>query len=96
MVAIKPSILTAALAGAFSALAWPWLWPYFNDPAPSATVWLVGGSLAFIALPAHALVVGMGRSPVPGGNGVDSALLKRIAAWLAAAGATAVLMAVWR
>ena len=93
---ITPTYLTAALAGAFSALAWPWLWPYLNDPAPSATLWLVGGSLAFIGFPAHALVVGMGHSQAPSGKGVDSALLKRIAAWLAAAGSMAAVMAIWR
>ena len=93
---VHPTNLTAALAGTFSALAWPWLWPFFNDPAPSSTLWLVGGSLLFIAFPAHALVVGLGRNPVPGGQGIDGALLKRIAAWLAAAGTTAVVMAIWR
>ena len=93
---IHPTNLTAALAGTCSALAWPWLWPFFNDPALSSTLWRVGASLLFIAFPAHALVVALGRNPVQGGQGMDGALLKRIAAWLAAAGTTAVVMAIRR
>lgn len=82
---ITPTPLTAAIAGAVSAAAWPQLWPLLKDSQPSSTTWLVLGTLIFIALPAHALVVGFRREAAPAGQAVDQALLKRIGAWLASA-----------
>lgn len=78
-VKITPTPVSAALAGAFSALVMPALWPRLADE----TTWLVLAFLLVVALPAHALVVGMGRHQT--GAGVDVPLLKRISAWLAAA-----------
>jgi hypothetical protein len=89
---ITPTVPTAALAGIFSAAAWPLLWPLFKDPAASSSLWLVAGTLLFIALPAHAFVVGFSRSEVPAGRAIDGPLLKRVVAWLVAAGVTAALM----
>ena len=47
-------------------------------------------TLLVVALPAHAFVVGFTRARTPSARTVDTALLKRIGAWLAsAAGITA-------
>ena len=90
---ITPTVFTAAIAGIFSAAAWPLLWPLTQAPDASGSVGLVVGTLLFIALPAHALVIGFGRSAMPSGRAIDNGLLKRIGAWLAAAGITAAAMA---
>lgn len=77
---ITPSLTTAALAGLFSAVAMPMLWARFaNDSA-----WLTIAFLLVVALPAHAFVVGFGHRPEPGAARLDTALLKRVAAWLGA------------
>lgn len=89
------SPLTAALAGAFSALAWPWLWDRFGATGGAFDVGLVAGTVLLIALPAHACVLGFQR-PAPGAaGGVDAALLKRAAAWVAAALVTVGLSALF-
>ena len=85
---ITATPLTAALAGIFSAIVWPRLWPMFGDSGSSGSVGLVVATLLVIALPAHAFVVGFGRRQAGAGRTLDTALLKRVAAWLAAAGAT--------
>ena len=90
---ITPTSLTAALAGVIAALAWPWLWARFGGPGESGSFELVVATLLLIALPAHALVVGFGRSASSQGRTVDTALLKRIGAWLAAAVITAAVTA---
>ena len=82
---ITPTPLTAAIAGAISAAAWPQLWPLLKDTSSSSTTWLVLGTLVFIALPAHAGVVGFQRAAAPAGPGIDRALLVRVGAWLASA-----------
>ena len=91
VVNIRPSLLTAALAGVLAALAWPYLWSRFGGAAASGTTELVVGTLLVIAVPAHAFVVGMGPSGSAEGRGVDLGLLKRIGAWLAAACAVTLL-----
>ena len=85
---ITATPLTAALAGLFSALVWPRLWPMFGDSGSSSSVGLVVATLVVIALPAHAFVVGFGRRQAAQAGTLDTALLKRIGAWLAAAGVT--------
>lgn len=57
---------------------------------------LILAFLVAVALPAHAFVVGLGRSQVPDARTLDTALLKRIGAWLAAAAATVVVAGVLR
>lgn len=89
------SPLTAALAGAFSALAWPWLWNRFGATGGSFDMGLVAGTLLLIALPAHACVLGFQRPASAAGGGVDAALLTRAAAWVAAALVTVGLNALW-
>jgi hypothetical protein len=90
---ITATPLTAALAGAFSALCWPYLWPLLASTAPSSGMWLVLGTVVCIALPAHAFVVGFGRSAAADPRTLDTALFKRIGAWLAAALVTAAAVA---
>jgi hypothetical protein len=83
-VQIRPTSLTAALAGAFAAVAWPFLVDRFGGVGSGASLELVLATIFVIALPAHAFVVGFSRQPQGPGAGVDRALLKRVAAWLAA------------
>jgi hypothetical protein len=49
--------------------------------------------LLVVALPAHAFVVGFGRTQAPSARSLDTALLKRIGAWLAAAAGVTVIRA---
>lgn len=86
---ITPTPLTAALAGCLSASSWPLLWPLFNDPSATASMWPILGMLLLVALPAHAFVFGFGGSPTQQSGSVDMGLLKRIGAWLSAAILTA-------
>ncbi len=93
---ISPTPLTAALAGGFSALVWPMLWSRFGNSASAAGIELVVATLLVIALPAHAFVVGFSPPPTAGARTGDITLLKRIAAWLGAAVAMIVVVAVIR
>ncbi len=77
------------LAGVFSAVLWPLLFARFSNLPSGGTVEVVILTLLVIALPAHAFVVGFGRSPTASARTLDTALLKRIAAWLSAAALTA-------
>lgn len=82
---ITPTPVTAALAGLFSAMAWPWLWSTHGG-ASGSTVELVVGTLLLIGLPAHVFVVGLKpANQAPGSRSIDKPLLLRIGAWLAAA-----------
>lgn len=93
---ITPTPITAALAGLFSALVLPFVWSRFGGSASSGSVELIVAFLLAVALPAHAFVMGFGRSQVPNPRTLDTALLKRIGAWLAAAAATVVIGDVFR
>lgn len=90
---IQPTPLTAALAGVFSALAWPVLWTRYGDTAVSGGIELILGTLLLVALPAHAFVVGFARSQPADGRKVDTALVRRVGSWLAASAVT--LAAAW-
>jgi hypothetical protein len=85
---LTPTPLTAALAGVFSALAWPLLWSRFGGEQSPGTFEVVIITLLVIALPAHAFVVGFGPRQATGAGKLDTAVLKRVGAWLAAAGVT--------
>ena len=88
---VSPTLETAALAGVFSAVAFPLLWSRFVGAGSTGTMEAVFITLLVIALPAHAFVVGMGpRTPVAART-VDTVLLKRVGAWLAAAGITVLI-----
>jgi hypothetical protein len=82
---IRPTPLTAAIAGAVAAVVWPLLWAKFGGAASKGSFELIIATLLVIALPAHAFVVGFGPQQVTPGRILDTALLKRVGAWLAAA-----------
>ncbi len=87
---IRPTLLTAVLAGVIAALAWPFIWSKWGGTATEGSFELIIATLLVIALPAHAFVVGFTRAQALSERTVDTALLKRIGAWLAsAAGITA-------
>jgi hypothetical protein len=94
-VKIKPTPVTAALAGVFSAIAWPALWAKFGDSASSGSVELIIGTLLVLALPAHALVLGFQRQATDART-LDTALLKRIGSWLVAGAVTVALASAFR
>ncbi|WP_395701558.1 hypothetical protein [Aquabacterium sp.] len=93
---ITPTPLTAALAGIGTALAWPFVWSRFGGAGTDGGVALIVAALLVFALPAHAFVIGFGPAQRGSERGLDRALLKRIGAWLAAAAATALLLAAIR
>lgn len=79
------------LAGLVSALAWPFLWARWGGAAAGGSIEFIAAMLVVVVLPAHAFVVGFTRSHDPSVRAVDTALLKRIGAWVASAvGVTAV------
>lgn len=78
---IKPTPVTAALAGIASALLMTVVWPRLGD---DSVVWMLAFVLV-IALPVHVFVVGFGRGRL---SSADPALLARVAVWLVAALAT--------
>jgi hypothetical protein len=89
----KATPVSAFLAGNFSAITWPFLWPLFHDASPSASLWLVVGVLGLIAVPAHVFVLGLNRTPADRARGLDLPLLKRIGAWLVGGGLGALVLA---
>ena len=95
-VKITPTPLTAALAGVVAALAWPLIWSAFGGSTHGGTMELVVATLAVVALPAHVFVVGISRPSSADARSIDTALLKRVGVWLAAAGATAAVSALVR
>jgi hypothetical protein len=80
--------ITAALAGIFSAVAWPPLWARYGDPGASGSVELILATLLVVALPAHAFVLGFNRSQAADARTLDTALLRRIGCWVVAGGVT--------
>ena len=93
LVNIRPTPFTAAIAGVFAAIAWPFVWAKFGGPATAGGFELIVATLLVIALPAHAFVVGFGHPQAASARTLDTALLKRIGAWLAAAAGTTALRA---
>ena len=81
MVKLTPTPITAALAGIFTGIVMPILWARFSNDSTS----LVVAFLLVVALPAHAFVVGFSRAQAASTRTVDTALLKRVGAWLLAA-----------
>ena len=86
---IVPTPVTAALAGVFSAIFWPILWNKFGGAGAAGSIELIVGTLLIIALPAHAFVVGFGRSL--SARAVDKPMIERAGMWLLAAIVTALL-----
>jgi hypothetical protein len=95
-VSVTPTPLTAALAGIFSGLTWPVIWPFVTGTDASATLWLVLATIGLVAVPAHAFVLGFQRGEAAGARSLDVALLARIGAWLAGGVVTALLVAAVR
>jgi len=93
---VTPTPLTAALAGLFSALVGPLLWSTFGDTTSAGSVEQILVTLLVVAFPAHAFVVGFSGSQSSVARTVDTALLKRIAAWLGAAAVTSAIGAAFR
>jgi hypothetical protein len=84
-VKLKSTPITAALAGAFAGIVMPIIWLRLaND-----SMGLVIAFLVVVALPAHAFVVGFVRNQGDEVRTVDTALLKRVGAWLVSAVVTA-------
>jgi hypothetical protein len=77
---ITPTIATATLAGALAGFVMPMLW---SRLATDSTL-LVVAFLLVVALPAHAFVAGFGWQHKAGST-LDTALLKRVGAWLLSA-----------
>jgi hypothetical protein len=84
-VKLKSTPITAALAGAFAGIVMPIIWLRLANDSMS----LVIAFLVVVALPAHAFVVGFGRNQGAEVRTVDTALLKRVGAWLVSAVVTA-------
>ncbi len=80
--------VTAAAAGAFSAVAWPVLWSRFGGSGAVFDVGLIVGTLLLVALPAHAFVLGFSREGRAAPGTFDPGLMKRAGAWIVAAMAT--------
>lgn len=89
---ITPTPVTAALAGVFSALVLPLLRTWFGGDTGLSLPFLFALILT-VAAPAHALVIGFrnGLTESPSPRTLDTALLKRIGAWIAAAAVVTLL-----
>ena len=92
---IIPTPITAALAGLFSAFVLPFLWAHFGGSGSADSIGLVVAFLLVVALPAHAFVLGFGRQ-VSDARTLDTALLKRVGAWLVAVAATVAVAELFR
>ena len=84
---LEPTPINAALAGAFTGIVMPILWSRFGTD----TLSLVVTFMLVVALPAHAFVVGFSRKEAVHARTLDTALLKRVGAWLGAAGIAMVI-----
>ena len=73
--------ITAALAGAVAGVVMPVLWSRLATESTS----LVVAFLLVVAVPAHAFVVNFGQNQTTNASMVDTALLKRVGAWLLSA-----------
>ena len=78
---ITPTPITAAIAGLLAGLVMPLLWSRLGGESLA----LVAAFLLVVALPAHAFVVGFSRGESAASRTLDTALLKRVGAWLSAA-----------
>jgi hypothetical protein len=85
---IRPTPVTAALAGIFAAIVMPLLWSRLGNSSMGSIV----AFLLVVALPAHAFVVGFSRNLAANPRTLDTALLKRVGIWLFSAIVTVVIM----
>lgn len=89
---MKPTPISAALAGVFAGIVMPVLWPHLATNSTG----LVVAFLLVVALPAHAFVVGLAREQTANPRTLDTALLKRVGAWLLSAAVTAAMARAYR
>ena len=83
--------ITAAVAGAVAGVVMPVIWSRLATESTS----LIVAFLLVVAVPAHAFVVGFGPNQATNARTVDTALLKRVGAWLlSAVVASAIVQAV--
>ncbi len=82
---LAPTPVTAALAGAFSALALPAASRWLAASGSDAGTGFVLAFLLLVALPAHAGVLGLRRPEGTPARAVDKPLLVRVGCWLGAA-----------
>jgi hypothetical protein len=85
---LAPTLVTAALAGVFSGVMWPLIWPL-------SSLWLMLGTVVLVVLPAHAFVVGFRRQQGVRPGAIDAALLRRLAAWIACAAIASLVVSGW-
>ncbi len=85
---LTPTPITAVIAGLFAGIVMPLVWPRLGDE----TLNWVFAFLLVIALPMHVLVVGFNQPRDAGQGGLNRALIKRVAIWLASAVAALALM----
>lgn len=81
---LGPNPVSAALAGAFSAVALP-LFSRWQAADNGGGMAFVFGFLLLVALPAHVGVLGLRRAEGQAPRAVDKPLLLRVLAWLGAA-----------
>lgn len=91
---LTPTPVTAALAGAFSAIALPAFQRWTGASGDFGADHVIG-FLLLVALPAHAGVLGLVRAGTPGARRVDRPLLTRGLVWLGAAVAVSLLARAW-
>ncbi|CAN7360440.1 hypothetical protein LJR168_002124 [Pseudoxanthomonas sp. LjRoot168] len=85
---LTPTPITAVIAGLFAGIVMPLVWPRLGDE----TLNWVFAFLLVVALPMHVLVVGFNQPRDAGQGGLNRALVKRVAIWLASAVAALALM----
>ena len=83
-----PTLVTAALAGVFSGVMWPLIWPL-------SSLWLMLGTVVLVVVPAHAFVVGFKRQQGVRPGAIDAALLTRVGAWIGCAAIASLLVSGW-
>lgn len=88
---LNPTPFTAAVAGAFSAVALPAASRWLGTDA-DVNLGYVVAFLLLVALPAHAGVLGLRRPQSTASRAVDQPLLVRVGAWLAAAVGVSLLL----
>lgn len=93
---LPPTPVTAAAAGAFSAIAWFFMSPLLNDDQASSSLMLFIGMLLLVAAPAHLFVIGIGQGKTFHERTLEPSFQWRLGAWLASALLTSGLTTLWK
>ncbi len=91
---LSPTPFTAALAGAFSAVALPAFQRWTGGGGDFGADQVIG-FLLLVALPAHAGVLGLTRPEGQPVRSLDKPLLTRVGVWLGAAVVVSLLGRLW-